>query len=49
MGAGNMRLYVAPSRGVVVARLGGPVGQMAAAASNFDEDLWHRLAEAMPS
>lgn len=48
MGAGDRRLYVVPSRQLVVVRHGGPAGEMAAAGGAFDETFWRHLSPAMP-
>ena len=49
MGAGDMRLYVVPSHGAVIVRLGGPAGKMTAAGGGFDEEFWSRLVPALPA
>jgi len=43
-GAGDQKLYVCPSAGVVVARRGAPGGPPSVALSSFDNDIWARLA-----
>jgi hypothetical protein len=49
-GAGDRRLYVVPSLGLVVTRLGAPVRGVGAAADTqfFDRELWRLIMEAAP-
>ncbi len=49
MGAADQRLYLVPERQIAVVRLGAPVGARTAAAGNVDEEIWSRLASAMPA
>lgn len=44
LGAGDQKLYVVPSRDLVVARIGTAAHGRDAAASRFDEELWQVLA-----
>lgn len=48
LGAGDKKIYVVPSRGLVVVRHGGPTGDPALAASSFDNVFWRMLLEAAP-
>lgn len=48
LGAGDKKIYVVPSRGLVVARHGGPTGDPALASSSFDNVFWRMLLEAAP-
>lgn len=48
MGAFDQRLYVVPSHGVVIVRLGAAVAETTAAAGNIDEQLWRLLAPSLP-
>lgn len=48
LGAGDKKIYVVPSRGLVVARHGGPTGDPALAASSFDNLFWQKLIAAAP-
>ncbi len=48
LGTGDCKLYVVPSLGLVVARLGAPAGAQSPAGSQFDHELWDRLATAAP-
>lgn len=48
MGAGDQRLYVVPSRGLVVVRHGRPAKELAAAGGGFDESFWQLLNAALP-
>ena len=45
LGAGGQKLYVVPSRGLVVVRLGDAPG---GGRTGFDNDLWTALAAALP-
>lgn len=49
-GAGDRRLYVVPSLGLVVSRLGAPVRGVGTAADTqfFDRELWRLIMEAAP-
>jgi CubicO group peptidase (beta-lactamase class C family) len=49
-GAGDRRLYVVPSLGLVVTRLGAPTRGLGAGADTqfFDRELWRRLMAAAP-
>jgi CubicO group peptidase (beta-lactamase class C family) len=49
-GAGDRRLYIVPSLGLVVTRLGAPTQRAGAAVDTqfFDRELWRRLMEAAP-
>lgn len=48
LGAGDKKIYVVPSRGLVVVRHGGPTGDPALAASSFDNVFWRMLLQAAP-
>ncbi|MBU3700373.1 MAG: serine hydrolase [Candidatus Kapabacteria bacterium] len=43
MGKNDQRVYVAPSRRMVVVRVGNPADTVAAAISGFDDELWKRI------
>jgi hypothetical protein len=49
MGAGDQRIYVAPSLGIVVVRQGRSEHGQAAALSSFDAELWTRIMKAAPA
>ncbi|MBK6688491.1 MAG: serine hydrolase [Deltaproteobacteria bacterium] len=48
LGAGDKKIYVVPSRGLVVARHGGPTGDPRLASSSFDNVFWQMLVDAAP-
>jgi CubicO group peptidase (beta-lactamase class C family) len=48
LGAGDKKIYVAPSAELVVVRHGGPTGEPALAASGFDNTFWQMLSAAGP-
>jgi hypothetical protein len=50
-GAGDHRLYVAPSLGLVITRFGtsAEVDGKAAGPQYFDQQFWSRLAQVFPS
>lgn len=45
LGKNDQKLYVVPSMGLVVARLGERAGTIAPAASSFDNQLWQRIMD----
>lgn len=49
LGKGDKKIYVLKSRDLVVIRHGEQVGDSSQALSSFDNDLWKRLMEAMPT
>lgn len=48
LGAGDQKVYVVPSLDLVVVRLGGAAGEVSAAGSSFDSELWSLISEAAP-
>ncbi len=47
LGKNDQKLYVVPSQGLVVVRLGNDAGEGLLAASSFDNALWEKLTEFM--
>ncbi len=47
LGAGDKKIYIVPSLDLVVARHGGPTGEIRSASSSFDRQLWDALAPAV--
>lgn len=47
LGAGDQKIWIAPSLGLVWCRQGGPALERAAALSRFDNEVWKRLMEAV--
>lgn len=47
LGKGDKKIYLVPSRNLVVVRHGGPANVDALATSDFDDALWTRLSAAM--
>ncbi|MEQ8704401.1 MAG: serine hydrolase [Phaeodactylibacter sp.] len=45
LGKNDQKIYVVPSKGLVVVRQGNNAGPVAAAASSFDNQLWARLTD----
>ncbi len=45
MGANDQRMYIAPSEGLVVIRMGDVAYEESMALSGFDDELWQRIAE----
>ena len=44
MGANDQRLYVVPSQGLIVVRMGDVAFEASTALSGFDNELWQRIA-----